>query len=109
MLYIFLKKNKLNFNKLYLIASTNNYDFVYFQKKFFITKKGENLKYLSFKNKKTKSFKNLIDCINAFVVLEKLKENSQSFKNKRSFLNFFLNNNIKNNDIRENIKFSIIE
>ena len=105
----FLKKNKLNFNKLYLIASTNNYDFVYFQKKFFITKKGENLKYLSFKNKKTKSFKNLIDCINAFVVLEKLKENSQSFKNKKSFLNFFLNNNIKNNDIRENIKFSIIE
>ena len=105
----FLKKNKLNFNKFYSIARTNNYDFVYFQKKFFITKKGENLKHSSFKNKKKKSFKNLIDCINAFVVLEKLKDNSQSFKNQNSFFNYFLNNNIKNNDIRENIKFSIIE
>lgn len=105
----FLKKNKLNFNKFYSIARTNNYDFIYFQKKFFITKKGENLQYSSFKNKKKKSFKNLIDCINAFVVLEKLKDNSQSFKNQNSFFNYFLNNNIKNNDIRENIKFSIIE
>lgn len=106
----FLKNANLDSDKFFLIAKTNLYEFIYFNNKFFLTTKGDNLENILLCKNNIKSFDSFLDCVNAFVILEKLKENPLTQKKSFSFLNYIFNlSSEKNYDIREEIKFSLIE